>query len=209
MKQKNIIALSLVLITGLLISSADAQERRQGRRGGPDGSHHQFERGDHPRRGAGMPEEKLNEIIDKFNELEPGLKDLFEELKETDNKSLKKHMRDLAHNPACRFAGRKKSDGGQELLAKTLKLELESLKISNQIAASTDEAEKESLKNNLRNKLYDAFEAKNAIRDYHIQMLTKKLEEVRQQNEERQSNKDQIVEKRLNELIENHTNLEW
>ena len=206
MRHKNILTLCIILLAGLLISSADAQERWGGRRGGPNPH---FERGEHAGPEEGMPGENLDKIFDELDEFEPGIKNLFEELKETDHKNLRKHLRGLAQNKGFRFMGKGKSQDGSSLFAKTLKLELESLKIANQIMTATDESEKKSLKNDLKNKLYDSFEAKTKLRSYHIQRMTEKLKEISSQNQEREIKKDQIVEKRLNELIEEQGNLDW
>ena len=208
MKNKTFLTLSLILLSGLIISSAYAGDKCEGPRG--NGPHPRFERGGH----RGGPDEYMSpeqyaKIFDELDEMEPGIKDLFTELKESDNPEIKKHIMGLTRDHSFRFMGRRKASDTKALFAKSLKLELESLKLSDEVMSCTDEAEKESLKNALKSKLNESFDAKTELRSSHITRMAEKLEEIKTQNEERKSNKDQIVEKRLNELVEKQGNLDW
>lgn len=209
MNRKNILLLSLIAITVFFITSVNANNLWENREGRPMAQGNQFERGDHLRRGARMQENWSTKTIEELDEIEPGIKGLFTELKNKGNYKLKRFMRALINNREYNFIGHKKYKEGKKMAAKSLKLELESLSIVDKICSSNNDTEKETLKAELKDKLNKSFEAKTQIRSYHIKMLTEKLQEIRNKNKTRQNNKDSIVENRLNDLLQDKPNLQW
>lgn len=108
------------------------------------------------------------------------------------------------------FSQRLKKENPEQY--ENLKLERELESQSQELAmqyknVETDE-ERKSIKKKLESVLIQAFEVKQANREYEIQKLEERLNDLIEKNEERKSNKTQIIQKRLDQLL-GLDNLNW
>jgi hypothetical protein len=71
------------------------------------------------------------------------------------------------------------------------------------------QTEKENIKRNLREELKTLFDQKEERRREEVAELEKQLQELRKSLEVRQKNKNQIIERRIQELLEEDEYLEW
>lgn len=85
-------------------------------------------------------------------------------------------------------------------------IQTESLGIQYQHA---DAQEKANIKNNLRTKLAQLFDLKEEERRLDVEMLENELEKLKESLHVRKKNKDDIILRRLNELIGKGDYLEW
>jgi hypothetical protein len=79
-------------------------------------------------------------------------------------------------------------------------LENETLRLAARIRSTTDPAERDRLLRSLREKLEASFELKQAIRAEEIAQAEAQIEELRRLLRERGARKDQIIERRIEEL---------
>lgn len=101
------------------------------------------------------------------------------------------------------FSRRLKEENPEQY--ENLKLERELESQSQDLAiqyndAETDE-ERKAIEEKLESVLIQAFEVKQANREYEIQKLEDRLNDLIEKNEERKSNKSKIIQKRLNQLL--------
>ena len=71
------------------------------------------------------------------------------------------------------------------------------------------QGEKENIKRNLREELKTLFDKKEERRREEVAELENQLQELRKSLEVRQKNKNQIIERRIQELLEEDEYLEW
>ena len=89
-----------------------------------------------------------------------------------------------------------------------MQMEMEIRRLAQQIKGASG-TEKESLKRDLKNKLADLFAKKEAQRQEKIERLENELREEREMSNTRNRNKNQIIERRMNELLEEKDVLDW
>ena len=73
---------------------------------------------------------------------------------------------------------------------------------ADRLRAAQDPAEREQLRTQLREMVGKLFDAELATREAHIRLLEKKLEEIRAELRERATQRDAILNKRLEEMIQ-------
>lgn len=85
----------------------------------------------------------------------------------------------------------------------------ETVQIAREIRAMADGAEKAERTEDLRQKLADIFELKQANRREEIQQLETRLEDLQQKLEERERLRDEIIDGRLRELLNLEDEMKW
>lgn len=95
-----------------------------------------------------------------------------------------------------------------ENLKKERQLETKSHELADQYKNTNNQESKAAIKEELEQVLEDAFEIRQQNREFEIRSLQKKLEDLMNDNEARMNQKDQIIEKRLNELL-GTSDLKW
>jgi len=73
---------------------------------------------------------------------------------------------------------------------------------ADRLRAAQDPAERERLRTQLRETVGKLFDTEQATRGAHIRLLEKKLEEIRAELRERAARRDEILDKRLEEMIQ-------
>ena len=87
--------------------------------------------------------------------------------------------------------------------------ERETIQIAREIRAMADGADKAERTEELRRRLADIFELKQANRREEIQQLEMRLEDLQQKLEERERLRDEIIEGRLRELLNLEDEFKW
>ncbi len=80
-------------------------------------------------------------------------------------------------------------------------LESQSQELAEQYKNAETDAEKEAIEEKLRSVLIQAFEVRQANRQFEIDKLELRLQELKEKNEERQQNKTKIIQLRIDELL--------
>jgi hypothetical protein len=96
----------------------------------------------------------------------------------------------------------------QELLEEN-KLDAESLDLAQQYKDASNEAEKEAIRKKLEDLLNRIFELRQKNRQQEIERLEKRIAGLREQNAKRLDMKDEIVQRRLLQLLGEKNVLEW
>jgi hypothetical protein len=87
-----------------------------------------------------------------------------------------------------------------------LEVETESLGLKYQNA---DKPDKSTIKTDLKNKLNELFELRESNRKEEVGQLENRLSELKKTLQERRENKEEIVKKRMLELLGESKNIEW
>lgn len=74
------------------------------------------------------------------------------------------------------------------------------LKLSRAFRASTDPAEKETIRNELRSRTAEMFDLREKQRREQIAAIERDLVQLKASTEKRQANRDAIIERRVSEL---------
>lgn len=96
-----------------------------------------------------------------------------------------------------------------ERVSEERNLESKSNQLASQYKNTTDENEKEKIKTELEDLLYRLFDYRQINRIAEIERLEERLGQLKQDNQNRLDNKDQIVNNRLNEMLGETSGLEW
>lgn len=96
-----------------------------------------------------------------------------------------------------------------EQVAQEKKLEEEARALAKKYRESADENEKVQLKEDLKALLDKLFDYRQMNRQFEIEKLEKRLEELKDVNERRLANKEEIVGRRLDEMLGTKREWEW
>lgn len=94
-------------------------------------------------------------------------------------------------------------------LKKQLQLERDCRKLAQEYRKSKDDTRKFQVKADLKNKLTELFNLREAERAGKVTELEQELAQLKEMLAFREKNKDKIIEKRLNEMIGENEKLEW
>ena len=100
-------------------------------------------------------------------------------------------------------------DGSMKERAEISKMDMESRRLAMRVRQAEDDAERAELEQELQTLLEDIFERKQALRDEQIAALQKQIDEVAAARQERQQNRQQIIERRLKELLGERDVYDW
>ncbi len=101
------------------------------------------------------------------------------------------------------FAERLREENPEQYENLKLERELESQSqtLAEQYKTAETEAEKKAIEEKLRSVLIQTFEVRQANRQFEIDKLESRLQELKEKNEERQQNKNRIIQLRIDELL--------
>ncbi len=88
------------------------------------------------------------------------------------------------------------------------KMDMESRRLARQVREA-EGAERELLEQELRTRLDEIFERKQALRAEHVEQLRRQLEAVQTEHGERQEAKREIIERRLKKLLGQDDKYDW
>jgi hypothetical protein len=110
-----------------------------------------------------------------------------------------------------RYLNRLKEDDPEryEQVAQEKKFEEEARLLAKKYRDSEDENEKVRLREDLKTLLDKLFDYRQMNRQFEIEKLEKRLEDLKDVNERRLANKEEIVERRLDEMLGTKRELEW
>lgn len=97
----------------------------------------------------------------------------------------------------------------QAMHQELLKLEQNVKELAEKYKAESSVKEQNKIKNEIQNTLNEAFDLKLMLEEKKLEQLKNKLNELEKLSEERKSNKKEIIEKRLEFLLQQKENLGW
>jgi len=83
------------------------------------------------------------------------------------------------------------------------------LEIANRIRQTRDNDEREQLRNQLRETLNAAFDQRRAMQLQEMEQLERQLDSIRKLDEKRQQRKEEIVQRRMSDLLSEPDALDW
>jgi hypothetical protein len=89
------------------------------------------------------------------------------------------------------------------------RLDEEARNLAKQYGESDDESEKARLKDELKALLDRIFDYRQRNRQFEIEKLEKRLAELKESNQQRLDNKDEIVQRRLDQMLGRQREWEW
>lgn len=89
------------------------------------------------------------------------------------------------------------------------KLEREAWNLSRQYRQTEDDKEKARLKEELKSLLDQVFDFRQMNRQEEIEKLEKRLAELKENNQKRLANKDEIIQRRLKQMLGDEKGMEW
>lgn len=211
--------LMLLLVTLLLTAPAYvfSQDDMPGPPpGNPENENVSIDEGHHGGKhgfGHKMGAEKLEKSITEMEQYAPGIKKLFEQVRDENQGSSMHKKADFIHQifsdlPFMMKMSRDDSEM-KSLMAQYVKLELESVVTAKKVQSAKTAADKEALSAELTDILKNSFEKRQQLRAKKIQHLEKVLEETKNEIAEREKNKDLIIQNRLKDLTQEDKSLEW
>jgi len=199
MRRVNVITYYVVFLLFITVSvSVLAQERRPARR---------LQERAKPEVLYLTPEQEA-EVLEYIREIYPERAknlDLWKDLRsEQYRKGLSRAFREMRFMEALK----EKDPDRYGRVAEEKRLERESRQLAQKYRKKEDEAEKTRLKGELESLLYEIFDCRQMNRKDEIERLEKRLTELRKANQERLASKEEIVQRRLDELL-GEKGMEW
>lgn len=146
-----------------------------------------------------------------FQEM-PALSESLKEVKENSPEVFHQFMQYCRkNNPLHKLKGAKKhpiSVKTKELTEKFLLSELKTFKLVDKYSQASED-EKVTLKKDIRNTLNESFEIKQEIQREFIDSLQKKIAQMKANTDKRATAKNEIIDKRLENLVKNDDVLKW
>jgi len=96
-----------------------------------------------------------------------------------------------------------------ERVSREKKLEREAWNLSRQYRQTEDDKVKARLKEELKNLLDQVFDFRQMNRQEEIEKLEKRLAELKENNQKRLANKEEIVQRRLKQILGDEKGMEW
>ncbi|MDX9701436.1 MAG: hypothetical protein RBU23_00175 [Candidatus Auribacterota bacterium] len=155
--------------------------------------------------------EKMEAYMDDLSEYDPEIKDLFDQVKESTSKRSRRFLHQLAREGRYVMAVDHPDSGSdlKNLFTQYIKLELNTIILSDQIASAPQQGDAEALNAQLRDMVSQSFDIKQQLRAQRLVFLERKLEKTKEQLEYRASNRDKIIEQRLQSLLSTEEQIEW
>ncbi|MBN2028858.1 hypothetical protein JW824_01305 [bacterium] len=149
------------------------------------------------------------EVLKYLEEYSPELAERLSRIKESNSDTYREQL-SRAYRQMIYMDNLKETDPEQyERVSEERRLELESNQLATQYKNTTDEDEKRGIKAELEDLLFELFDYRQMNRIVEIERLEERLESLKEENQNRLDNKDQIVNNRLLELLGERSGLEW
>ncbi len=153
--------------------------------------------------------EQETEVLEYLEEYSPELVERLSRVKVTLPDTYREQL-SRAYRQMSYMENLKETDPEQyERISEERRLELESSQLATQYKNTADEDEKSEIRVELKDLLFELFDYRQMNRIVEIERLEKRLESLKEENQNRLDNKDQIVNNRLLELLGERSGLEW
>ena len=162
-----------------------------------------------PRQGRDLPPAMEREVLQVFQDMRPEEYSRIIRLKESEPKVYRQELRDLAEKHQRILLIKKQDPEQYRHLVAEQHLNARTLQLAGDIQALQDGFAKQEKLAELKTMLYDLFEQRQFNRKQEIARLEEKLQELKASDQQREEKKDEIVQKRLNELLNQQEDLEW
>lgn len=201
---KRLLQLTAVLI--LIVAPALAQDPLEPPPGPPPGMD-EPDMGQPPpppeeMHGGQPPSVFVDRWLERLKEKDPEEYARLQKLKETNPEEFRKAL----FGKLVQERMRHRSEGGRHgrppMNPEIQALQKETMEMSKAYSQATDEAAKKQLRTELRQKLEVLFDLREKERKEHIQRIEADLANLKKSLDERQQNREQIIERRLQELTE-------
>jgi len=156
-----------------------------------------------------ISEQQKNEIIEFYKQIESDIEKNLEQLRVRNPQKYERKLQNLYREYV--FLNRKKEED-PELYRKAIELRKLSATVrvmANNYKKSDSDSERGKIRTKLRDTLSMVFDLKEKERVAEMDRIKKRLVRLQAEMVERQNNKDQIVENRLNKLIGKEHLYEW
>ena len=195
-------ALLLIVASLLTLTPALAQDPPEGpppEMGGPDMGpppSHESLQGDQPESPF------VDRWLEKMKEKHPEEYARLQKLRETNPEEFRQALHEKLMQEKMRFRSRDGEHGRPPMNPEILKSEKEAMDISRTYRQTTDAVQKEQIRKDLRAKLEVLFDLREKDRQDHIRRIEADLADLKKSVDQRQSNREQIIDRRLQELTE-------
>lgn len=146
-----------------------------------------------------------------FQELQRklGSKDLGPDQREELTRRMNEILRGVSHQMREMEEMKKRNPEEYERMMKMHKLERESMELAEKMRKAESGTDKGAIKDKLKTVLGELFDLREANRTHEVEMLEKRLKELKETMEKRKQNRDQIIERRLGELMGKEDSMNW
>jgi hypothetical protein len=198
---------ALLLITAftLTLAPAFAQDPLEPPPGPPPGMY-EPEMGPPPSpetfRGGQSEATFVDRWLARLKEKQPEEYERLQKLRETNPDEFRQELHEKLMQEKMRFGSRDGRHGRPPMNPEIMKLENEALDLSKTYRQTTDAAQKEQIGKDLRQKLEVLFDLREKDRQELIRRIEADLANLKESVDQRQKNRDQIIDRRLKELTE-------
>ena len=140
--------------------------------------------------------------LDRLKEKHPEEYARLQKLRETSPEEFRQALHEKLAQEKMRFRSHDGEHGRPPMNPEVMKLENEMMDISKTYRQTTDATQKEQIRKDLRQKLEVLFDLREKDRQEHIRRIEADLADLKKSVDQRQSNREQIIDRRLQELTE-------
>jgi hypothetical protein len=196
-------ALLLIVASLLTLTPALAQDPMEPREGPPPGMD-EPEMGPpssmDPSHGERSEASFVDRWLNQLKERHPEEYAVLQKLRETNPEEFRRALRERLAQEKMRF--RDGRHGRPPMNPEIMNLEKASMDLSQTYRQATDAAQKEQIGKDLRQKLEILFDLREKDRQEHIRRIEADLAELKKSVDQRQSNRQQIIDRRFQELTD-------
>ncbi|MFQ5605634.1 MAG: hypothetical protein ACE5HS_20370 [bacterium] len=161
-----------------------------------------------PDKRAPLTAEQIEEALEFAEQFDPKLVEQLEELKIDMPERFNREVRHLLREKRRLERLQKRDQTRYEQVLNIQKMEIQS-HVMGQQYQEAEESEKAQIKTELKSLLAKLFELRSQDRQEEVKRLEKQLDELKQSLAAREKNKEQIIERRLQQLTGEKSYLEW
>ncbi len=162
--------------------------------------------------GPRLSEEEFKERLELLRELHPDLAERLEQLKDRNPQRVGAMIREHFPRLGEMLELRRRDPELFELRVKDIRANRKTLELAEryrQARRAGDQAQSQSLRDELQAAIREHFEVRQAQRERELAMLEERLEELRQRIKERTAQREELIQKRISELSEKARDAEW
>lgn len=155
--------------------------------------------------------EKAEKFIAELETYEPGIQDLFQQVHENSKPGYHhgRPLHDIFAGIPHMYRMAKDDNELKAILAGYVKNELQSIVLSEKINQSTDADEQAELQSELKQAISSAFDQKLKLQEKKLDHLQSLIQKTNDELTFRREHKDEIIDKRCNDLLEAESDLKW
>lgn len=156
-----------------------------------------------PPRGEQPEAPFVDRWLDRMKEKDPEEYARLQKLRETSPEEFRQALHEKLAQEKMRFHSRGGRHGRPPMMnPEVIKAEQEAMDISKTYRRATDAPQKEQIRKDLRQKLEVLFDLREKDRQEHIRRIEKDLANLKKSVDQRQSHREEIIDRRLQELTD-------